>query len=171
MWCTGGSPTPIPPISTGSAISPCSLGKIGDLQLGEGERSRSVEHLRGSACRSPARVAKSEPTNVIYQGDLSATLVRVGDADFAAGATADAEAAYQESLEINRRLSDLDPGNLVALRDTGLALERIAELKRDAGDLSRRAPRFVEESLAICPAEEPRPIRRTRTRSAIWRSA
>src|SRR5260221_12657570 len=71
-----------------------------------------------------------------------------GDIKLQAGDQAGALAAYQESLDIVRKLAAQDPGSAEAQRDLALSLDRLGDIKRQAGDQAGALAAY-QESLDI----------------------
>ncbi|MGV8989431.1 MAG: hypothetical protein ACOH2H_24700, partial [Cypionkella sp.] len=71
-----------------------------------------------------------------------------GDLKLHAGDAAGAQAAYEESLGIARRLATTDPGNSKWQRDVSVSLDNIGDLRQQAGDAAG-AQAAYEESLGI----------------------
>ena len=71
---------------------------------------------------------------------MSVSLNKVGDVKLQAGDLVGALAAYQESLDIARRLAAQDPGNALAQRDMAVSLDKVGDVKLQAGDQRGRSP-------------------------------
>ena len=78
----------------------------------------------------------------------SVALVERGDSLLAAGNREGALVAYEESLEIARRLAEADPGNTGWVHDLSVGLDRIGEMRDNAGD-GDSALAAYQESLEI----------------------
>ena len=72
-------------------------------------------------------------------------------------------AAYQEGLDIARKLAAEDPGNALAQRDVSVSLNKVGDVKLQAGD-PRRARRIRRASKFAASS-------RRRTKATLWHNA
>lgn len=84
-----------------------------------------------------------------FRGDVSVSLNKLGDLQLRAGYAAAALAAYEESLEIFRRLAETDPANAQWQTDVVVSLWKMSSVSQETAAL-----RFLEEALAIVTALE-----------------
>ena len=70
-------------------------------------------------------------------------LNRVGDVKLQGGDQAGALAAYQEGLDLARKLAAQDPGNAQAQRDVSLSLDSVGVVKLQGGDQAGRSLRTL----------------------------
>lgn len=105
-----------------------------------------IEAAQDAAARARAIYAQLEARS----GNEGATRLRSvalndqGDALLAAGDRAGALAAYEEGLEIRRRLSAGDPGNVEWARDVYVSLFRVGVFFETDGNRSEAAARYSE---------------------------
>jgi tetratricopeptide (TPR) repeat protein len=97
------------------------------------------------------RAAHAAYTNLIRGGDdreRSAVLVLLGDVAMEAGDLKEAEARFEESLAIARKLARDNPRSATAQRNLGISLSNRGTAALKAGDVDEARARF-EESLRI----------------------
>ena len=75
-------------------------------------------------------------------------LERIGSLKLLEGDLQGSLAAFQESLDIARKLAALDPGNATAQRDVSVVLSKLGNMKLQDGDLAG-ALAALQESLGI----------------------
>jgi tetratricopeptide (TPR) repeat protein len=95
-----------------------------------------------------ASLVVSEPTNTVWQRDLSVSHERVGDVLRDQGDLDGALRDYRESLAIRERLAAGDPANAVWQRDLSVSHNKVGDVLLAQGDLDG-ALRDYRESLAI----------------------
>jgi hypothetical protein len=111
--------------------------KIAFDQRAAAEAARGYAELEAQrADRNYARLAALDPgiRGALAQRDVSVSLNKVGDDKLRRGDQAGALAAYQESLDIRRKLAAQDQGNPQAQRDVAVNLDKIGDVKRRGGD-------------------------------------
>ena len=77
------------------------------------------------------------------------SLDKVGDVKLQPGDRAGALAAYQESLDIRRKLAAADPGNAQAQRDVSVSLDKLGDVKLQRRRRPAGALAAYQESLDI----------------------
>ena len=77
-----------------------------------------------------------DPSNAVWQRDLSVSHIKVGDVLRAHGDLDGALAAYREARDITQRLAETDPSNAVWQRDLSLSQDNIGDVLRAHGDLA-----------------------------------
>ena len=102
------------------------LGKVGDVQLANGDRAGALAAYEESLAIMRKLVA-ADPGDAGWQRDLSVSLDRVGDVRLADGDRAGALAAYEESLDIRRKRAAADPGNAAWQRGMSVVLDKIGD--------------------------------------------
>ena len=78
-------------------------------------------------------------------------------------------AAYQESLDISRRLAAQDQGNAEAQRDLSVSLNKVGDVKLQGGDRAGRSP--PTRRVSTFAASSRRRTKATCRRKPIWSSA
>ena len=95
--------------------------KIGDVQRARGDLAAMLASYH-AAHEIFERLAKADPTNALWQRDLSVSHNKLGDAQREQGELAAALSSYQASLAIRDRLAAADPemprGNATSLSRT-----------------------------------------------------
>jgi tetratricopeptide (TPR) repeat protein len=107
----------------------------GDVLGAQGGLSGALAAYRESLAVM-RRLADADPSNALWQCDLSVSHNKVGDVLRAQGDLAEALAAYRESLAARRRLAEADPSNAVWQRDLSVSQEKIGDALRAQGDLA-----------------------------------
>ena len=98
-------------------------------------------------------LAKRDPANTQWQGDLSVSHDRIGDVLVAEGDSPGALAAYQASLEISKGLVNRDPANTQWQRLLSMSQNKVANILIAQGDVTAalgayRAALAIAEDLA-----------------------
>jgi tetratricopeptide (TPR) repeat protein len=119
----------------------------GDVLGAQGGLSGALAAYRESLAVM-RRLADADPSNALWQCDLSVSHNKVGDVLRAQGDLAEAQAAYRESLAVVRRLADADPSNPDWQRDLSVSQEKIGDVLLDQGDLAE-AQAAYRESLGV----------------------
>ena len=94
------------------------------------------------------RLAASDPSNAVWQRDLSVSQTRIGDVLLDQGDLAEARKAYWESLAVAERLAAVDPSNTAWQRDLSASQDRVGDVLFNQGDLVG-ALKAYRESLAV----------------------
>ena len=81
---------------------------------------------------------------------MAVSLNKVGDVKLRGGDRAGALAAYQESLDIARKLAAQDQSNAQAQRDVAVSLDKLGNVKLQGGDQAGALAAY-QESLDIAP--------------------
>jgi len=115
------------------------------LQLGNTEKALQAYQ---QSLEIRKQLAKSDPTSVTAQRDLTVSLNKIGNVQLQLGNTEKALQAYQQSLEISKQLAKSDPTSVTAQRDLLVSYSRIgaAQLQSRNLEVARQA---FEQALAI----------------------
>jgi tetratricopeptide (TPR) repeat protein len=92
--------------------------------------------LLRSARRSLAGLASADPSNAVWQHDLSVSHNKIGDVLVAQGDLAGALNAYRESLGVAEILASADPSNAGWQRDLSVSHNKIGDVLVAQGDLA-----------------------------------
>ena len=113
-------------------------------------RLDSLERILSKAKAAVETLLAADPDNPDLLHSKAAMLIEFGDvyANSNAGDGARALAAYEEGLEIRRRLAATDPGNTGWQRDVSVSLDRIGDLRLRAGETAAALAAY-EEGLEI----------------------
>ena len=82
-------------------------------------------------------MADSDKDNAEWQHDISVALDKIGYVKFQTDDKDGALKAYEESLDITRRLAASDPGNAIWRRDMAVGLNKVGDVKVLHGPGSR----------------------------------
>ena len=100
-------------------------------------------------CRSALeRLGQSDPSNAVWQRDLSVSHNRVGDVLRAQGNLVEALDAYRESMAVAECLAQSDPSNAVWQNDLSVSHNRIGDVLRAQGNLVEALDAY-RESMAV----------------------
>ncbi len=77
----------------------------------------------------------ADPTNAMFQRDLSVTCHRLGDVALRTGNTATAAELYGQAHQIRERLAKGEPENIQKQRDWSVSLEKLGTVRMRAGQL------------------------------------
>ena len=103
--------------------------------------------LLHAARETMERLAAVDPSNAVWQRDLSMSHLKIGDVLRTQGDLAGALDSYQESLAIRQRLAAVEPNSALLQLDISVSQERIGSVLRDQGNLPC-AMDFYQKSLA-----------------------
>jgi hypothetical protein len=95
------------------------LGKQGDVSTGRGDLSGALKSYRDSLTITE-KLANRDPSNALWQRDLSVSVEKVGDALNAQGDLAGALKSYRDSLAIREKLPNQDLNDADRQRDLSL---------------------------------------------------
>jgi tetratricopeptide (TPR) repeat protein len=123
------------------------LGKQGDVLTGRGDLSGALKSYRDSLTIS-GKLANQDPSNALWQRDLSVSAEKVGDVLNAQGDFAGALKSYRESLAIREKLTHQDSSNADQQRDLSRSYEKVGDVLKAQGDLTG-ALKSYHDSLAI----------------------
>ena len=99
----------------------------GDLLQAQGDLSGALAAYRESLALS-RRLAEADPSNAVWQRDLSVSLTKLAQFFERIGDRAAAHDHAVESLAIDERLSALDPSNAVWQKDVAITRTLVARL-------------------------------------------
>jgi tetratricopeptide (TPR) repeat protein len=106
---------------------------MGDLWLQRGDLSRA-RAAYGRALPLYERVARSEPGNPNWKGDIAIHHERMGDLLVLESKPDEALAAYRKALAIVQRLADDDPGNAQWQDALSIGHRKVGDVLLDQGD-------------------------------------
>ncbi|KOU59346.1 hypothetical protein ADK57_33880 [Streptomyces sp. MMG1533] len=136
------------------------LSSLGDIELARRHLAQAT-HWYLQALEGFRRLAVVLPDDIPTQQHLAAALARYGDALMNGRTPEDAREVFHQSLRIRSHISTLLPNDVEALRDVGLACERVAALAdqspEDAIGHLRRAVEIYRQLQAARPGREEEP--------------
>jgi tetratricopeptide (TPR) repeat protein len=131
----------------------------GDRLLAQGDLARALKAYREELAISQ-RLVVSDPSNAMWQRDLSLSHHKLGDVMQAQGDRSGALKTYRECQTILERLAVSDPSNAMWQRDLSLSQEKVGEVLLAQGDLSGalkavRKAQSIHQRLAAADPSNP----------------
>jgi tetratricopeptide (TPR) repeat protein len=111
------------------------LNDLGNVQQAQGDLAAALTSYQASLAIAE-RLAKADPGNASWQGDLSVSYEKIGDVQQAQGDLAAALTSYQVALAIRERLAKADPGNAGWQRDLSVSHNKVGDVQQAQGDLA-----------------------------------
>lgn len=107
----------------------------GDRLLEQGDLAGALREHR-AALESMERLASSNPSNVVYERDVSLSHLKVADILRALDDRAGAQAHYRSALAIDEKLAASDPSKVLWQADLATAHNRLGVVLRSMGNLA-----------------------------------
>jgi tetratricopeptide (TPR) repeat protein len=108
---------------------------LGDIAMERGNLGEAQDYYR-AAKDQVERLAATDPTNTVWQRDLSASHNRIGDILVGEGNLAEALESYRSSLAIRERLARSDPNNAGGQRDLSVSWNKLGDVLMARGSLA-----------------------------------
>ena len=124
-----------------------SLLQLGTVQQELGKLSEA-ERFYSDSLKIFKHLASQDPSNAVWQRDLSVSYNNLGDLQKAQGNLKEAELAYKESLKIIKPLVEKDPSNTLWQRHISVSYNNLGDLQKAQGNL-KEAELAYKESLRI----------------------
>lgn len=136
---------------------------LGDIWVIVG-KLENAENAFKKHLNSAKYLARADPTNLVWQRNLSISHQRIGDLRRAQGDLTGALGAYTAGLDISERLVASDPANAGWQRDLSVNHDRIGDIRKTRGDLAGalEAYQIGLEILERLSASNPSDIERQR---------
>src|SRR6266496_1761084 len=94
--------------------------RIGDVLREQGDLA-GAQAAYGKSLEVSRRLAEADPSNAVWQRDLSVSLTRMAEVHERQGDRTQALRLAEESLEIDKRLAALDRSNAVWQKDAAVS--------------------------------------------------
>jgi tetratricopeptide (TPR) repeat protein len=147
----------------------------GDMQSQLGDTEKALQAYQ-KALNISQKLAKSDPTNVLVQRNLSESYEKIGNVQLQLGGTEKALQAYQQALEIRQALAESDPTNVLAQRDLSVSFNNLGDVQLRLGD-TEKALQAYQQDLNLASVGRIRPHQCQRTARFVgefqqsWRRA
>ena len=123
------------------------LGRQGDVLTGRGDLTSALKSY-GDSLTMMEKLAKRDPSNALWQRDLSVNAEKVGDVLNAQGDLAGALKSYRNSLAIREKLANQHLGNADQRRALSLSYEKVGDVLKAQGELADALKNY-RDSLTI----------------------
>ncbi|QKC85923.1 peptidase C14 [Mesorhizobium sp. NZP2077] len=123
------------------------LARLGDVYTTLGRLDEAAKAYKEWNERSTKR-AGIDPTNVVWQRDVSLSLDKMGDTAVAQGKLGDGLADYQASADIAEKVAAAAPAELEWQSDLSFSYDRIGYVMRSQGNLKDAMP-YYQKALEI----------------------